>query len=523
MIVLGAAQFLMVLDSAVMAVSMTTLVKEFDTPITTIQAVITLYSLVMAALMITGGRVGDVIGRRRAFTFGMVLYGIGSALTAVAWSVGILALGWSVLEGVGAALVMPAVVALVAANFDGRERAAVYGLLGGIAGAGVAVGPILGGWVTTTFSWRAVFAGEVVVVLVILALVRALHDEQRTGTSSPIDWFGAFLSAAGLSMIVLGILQGGSWGWIADRSSPVTPFGFALTPFVVLGGAIVLYGFVAWQRHLERTGRVPLVHLDLLKINGLRTGVSMLLAQNLILMGVFFVIPLYLQVVQGFDALQTGLRMVPVSATLLVTSIVAARFSGRLSPRLVVNVGLAILLVGTIVLLALVNPRIDNPPFLLAMGMLGIGLGLIASQLTNVVQSAVSGPERGEAGGIQVTAEQLGSALGTALVGAIVISSLAGTLQSQVLGDARISPEVQEQVHGTLVAGVPFVPTRDVEAAADDAGITGVQRDAIVEQYADAQLQALRSGLLLAALIILVAFAIARRLPGRDVAAPART
>lgn len=520
MLVLGAAQFLMVLDSAVMAVSMTTLVKEFGTSVTTIQAVITAYSLVMAALMITGGRIGDVIGRRRAFVVGMVLYGIGSLLTAVSWSVLVLALGWSLLEGIGAALVLPAVVSLVSANFEGRGRAAAYGLLGGVAGAGVAVGPILGGWVTTTISWRAVFVGEAVVVLLVLALVGALHDGPRDGEPPPIDWIGSVLSATGLSLVVLGILQGGTWGWIADRSSPIAPFGFALTPFVVVAGLVVLYAFLRWQHHLERIGGVPLVHLDLFHVSGLRSGVSMLLAQNLILMGVFFVIPLYLQVVQGYDALQTGLRMVPVSIALLVTSIGGARLSGRFSPRAIVVAGLGVLLVGTTVLLALVNPALDNPPFLLAMGVLGIGLGLIASQLTNVVQSSVTARQRSEAGGIQVTAEQLGAALGTALVGAIVISALAGTLQGQILDDHRISGPVQEQVQGVLVSGVPFVDTGEVRAAAEEAGIAVPEREAIVEQYSDAQLTALRSGLLIAGLVILASFAIAWRLPTADEGAP---
>ena len=160
--VLGAAQFLMVLDQAVMNVSISQLVADFDTTVTTIQIVIALYALVMAALMVTGGKLGDLWGRRRAFSIGLVIYACGSALTAASWSVPTLMLGWSILEGIGAALVLPAMVALVAGNFEGRDRALAYGVLGGVAGAGIAVGPILGGWATTELSWRVVFAGEVV-------------------------------------------------------------------------------------------------------------------------------------------------------------------------------------------------------------------------------------------------------------------------------------------------------------------------------------------------------------------------
>src|ERR671931_29895 len=198
LIVLAAAQFLMVLDQSVMNVSISQLVKDFDTDVTTIQAVITLYSLTMAALMVTGGKLGDILGRRRAFSIGLVIYGVGSGLTALSWSVPALALGWSVLEGVGAALVLPALVALTAGNFEGKARAAAYGVLGGVAGAGIAVGPILGGWVTTNLTWRLVFAGEVVVVIAILLGTRLLADEATERRSQALDWVGSVLSALGL-------------------------------------------------------------------------------------------------------------------------------------------------------------------------------------------------------------------------------------------------------------------------------------------------------------------------------------
>src|SRR3954452_22749627 len=192
--VLAAAQFLMVLDQAVMNVSISQLVEDFDTEVTTIQAVITFYSLVMAALMIAGGKMGDIWGRRRAFGIGHVIYGAGSLLTAVSWSVTSLTLGWSVLEGIGAALVLPALAALTARSFEGADRALAYGVLGGVSGAGIAVGPILGGWVTTYLSWRYVFAGEVVVVIGILAALRLLPtDSGRPGAQ--LDRVGAVLSA----------------------------------------------------------------------------------------------------------------------------------------------------------------------------------------------------------------------------------------------------------------------------------------------------------------------------------------
>src|SRR4029077_4166675 len=187
--------------------------------------------------------------------------GSGSALTAASWSVPSLMLGWSVLEGIGAALGLPAMVALVAANFRGQDRALAYGVLGGVAGAGIAVGPILGGWATTELSWRVVFADEAVVVIGILLGMRLIKEPERSGPAPKLDWVGGLLSAAGLGIMVLGVLQASNWGWLLPRSSPVEPFGLSLTPFVIAAGALILTGFRAWERRREERGEEPLVHL----------------------------------------------------------------------------------------------------------------------------------------------------------------------------------------------------------------------------------------------------------------------
>jgi EmrB/QacA subfamily drug resistance transporter len=510
--VLAAAQFLMVLDQAVMNVSISQLVSDFDTDVTTIQAVIALYSLVMAAFMVAGGKMGDILGRRRAFTIGHVIYGAGSLLTALAWSVPALLVGWSVLEGLGAALVLPALVALTARSFEGPARALAYGVLGGVSGAGIAVGPILGGWVTTNLTWRLVFAGEVVVVLAILIGARALpKGGARPGAR--LDGVGAALCSLGLALVVLGILEASTWGWLQPRNSPVTPFGFSLTPFMVAAGIAVLVGFRIWQRHRERTGREPLVHFRLFGIPPLRSGLGMFLFQNLILMGIFFAVPLYLQIVQGFDAFETGLRMLPVSVTLFLTALAGSRLAGRYPARTLVRVGLALVLAASVLLLSTIKPDIETVPFAVAMGVLGIGMGLIVSQLGNVVQSSVGEEDRGEAGGLQFTAQQLGASLGTALIGAVVITGLIAGFSGKVSEDPRISAEVQQQVGVKLEGDVSFVSTDQVRKAAQDAGLNAATTDAIVENYADAQLTALKTGLLFAALLVCAAFLTTRRLP----------
>jgi EmrB/QacA subfamily drug resistance transporter len=512
LVVLAAAQFLMVLDQAVMNVSISQLVEDFDTEVTTIQAVITLYSLVMAALMIAGGKIGDIIGRRRAFAIGHAIYGVGSLLTALAWSVPVLTLGWSVLEGIGAALVLPALAALTARSFQGADRALAYGVLGGVSGAGIAVGPILGGWVTTNLTWRVVFAGEVLVVAYILLSYRRLPDD-RGRPGAQLDTVGALLSAAGLAAIVLAVLNASTWGWLQPRNSPIEPFGFSLTPFLIAAGVCVLALFRAWQQRREAHDREPLVHLALLRVTALRGGLVMFMFQNLILMGIFFAIPLYLQIVQGFDAFETGLRMLPVSVTLFVTALLGSRLSRRFSPRLLVRAGTILLVIASLLLLGTIEPEIDDVPFAIAMGVFGIAMGLIVSQLGNVVQSAVGEDDRSEAGGLQYTAQQLGASLGTALIGAVVISGLIASFSSSVSANPEISAAVQQQVSVRLEGNVSFVSTDQVRAGAEAAGIDPATTDTLVDHYADSQLVALKTGLLVAALLSLAALLSTGSLP----------
>jgi predicted MFS family arabinose efflux permease len=442
-----------------------------------------------------------------------VVYGTGSALTALAPTLWVLTLGWSVIEGLGAALVLPALAALAAGAYTGRDRAVAYGVIGGLAGAGIAVGPLLGGWVTTYLTWRLVFAGEVVVVAAILCFVRLIEDHPPTGPRPRLDTGGTVLSALGLALVVLGVLQSSSWGWLQPRDAPVTVFGFSPTLFVIAAGAVVLGLFRIRERRQEARGREPLVRFSLFGIPPLRSGLAMLLNQNLILLGLFFAIPLYLQVVQGFDAFQTGRRLLPVSVTMLVSSM-SGPFLGRIAgPRTVVRLGLLVLFAAILWLLAAIKPRIDDLSFALAMALLGLGMGLLASQLGNVVQSSVGESERSEAGGLQYTAQNLGSSLGTALIGAILIGALVNAFTTRIADNPLVSDAVRQQTGITIEAGVSFVSTDQVRAAAESAGVPQSEADAIVDSYAEAQLAGLKAAVLAAAAITLAGFASTRHLP----------
>ncbi|MEV7616657.1 MFS transporter [Streptomyces sp. NPDC089799] len=523
--VLGTAQFLMVLDTSVMNVSISALVEDFDTEVTAIQGVITLYTLVMAAFMITGGKIGDIIGRRRAFTVGLCVYAVGSALTAVSPELWVLVLGWSVIEGLGGAMVLPALAALVAGAYQGRDRAVAYGVIGGLAGAGIAIGPLLGGWVTTYLTWRVVFAGEVVIVLAMLCVVRWITEPPPPDRRPRLDGVGVALSALGLGCVVLGILQSATWGWLEPRDTPFTVLGFSPTCFVIAAGCVLLWLFRGWERRRESRGEDPLVSFSVLGIPPLRAGLAMLLGQNLILLGLFFVIPLYLQIVQGLNAFETGLRLLPVSVTMFVSSL-SGPFLGRVAgPRRTVRAGLLVLLIAIVWLLAAIKPDLDDAQFAAAMAVLGLGMGLLASQLGNVVQSSVEEGRRSEAGGLQYTAQNLGSSLGTALIGSVLIGALAFVFVRQIEDNPAISDAARTQTGVAIEGGISFLSTDQVRAAAEQAGVPPAEADAYVDAYAQAQLGGLKVAILVVGGITLASFPFTRRLPaetlGKPAAAPA--
>jgi MFS family permease len=423
LLTLASAQFLMTLDSSVMNVSIASVARDVGTTVTGIQAAITMYTLVMASLMITGGRVGQIVGRRRAFAIGCVIYGVGSFTTALAPNLVVLLLGWSVLEGLGAALIMPAVVALVASNFARAERPRAYGLVAAAAAIAVAVGPLIGGILTSYASWRWVFAGEVIVVLVILALTRQIVDTPAE-PGARLDYIGTALSACGLGLIVYGVLRSGTWGFI--RAIPGAPTWLHLSPVIwlILAGGGVLLGFLAWERRSIDRGMPVLFDPAILPQRVLRGGLSGFFFQYLLQAGLFFSVPLYLSIALGLSAVETGVRLLPLSVTLLLAAVGIPKLLPDVSPRRVVRLGFVALLVGIVALVAALDvgagPEIVTWPLLLA----GMGVGALASQLGSVTVSAVPDARSAEVGGLQNTATNLGASIGTALAGAVLISAL---------------------------------------------------------------------------------------------------
>ncbi|MEU7138147.1 MFS transporter [Nocardia sp. NPDC046473] len=501
--VLAAGQFLMTLDSSVMNVSMASVAADLGTPVTGIQTAITLYTLVMATLMITGGKVGTMLGRKRAFAVGLVVYGAGSFTTAFAPNLAVLLLGWSLLEGLGAVLIMPAIVALVAANFPAGRRAGAYGLVAAAGACAVAVGPMIGGAVTTFASWRYVFLGEVVIVLVILLVLRRVADVAPTAVR--LDLVGSALSVLGLGMTVYGVLRSSDWGWVRPRSGGPQLLGLSPVIWLLLSGLVALYGLLRWEAWLVRADREPLIDIALLRSRQLVGGLGMFFAQFLVQAGVFFAVPLFLSVALELSAVETGLRVLPLSVALVLAAAGIPRLWPRASPRRTVRLGLASMIVGIMILVAGLDPGASAGVVLIPMVFLGLGLGALSSQLGAVTVAAAPETRSAEVGGLQNTATSLGASLGTALIGSVLIAALIGAARTGIDDNPAVPVSVQQQVTTQLADGASFVSTTQLRAALDAAGVPQATADAIVAVNADARLTALRAALALAAALAIVA------------------
>jgi len=512
LLILGAAQFLMILDTSVMNVSIATVVEDVGTTIAGIQSAITLFTLVMATLMITGGKIGTIIGRRRAFSIGLVIYACGSGTTALAPNLPVLLFGWSLLEGIGAALIMPAIVALVAGNVAVKERPRAYGLIAAAGAIAVAVGPLIGGFCTTFFSWRWVFAGEVLIAIVILAMARRLA-EAPVEARAHLDLVGTLLTVIGLGSFVYGVLRSGEWGWVTPKPGAPSWLGISLTIWLLLLGLFVIWLFGAWERHVEKRGGEPLVRPGTLKNEQLAGGLTMFFFQFLLQGGYFFIIPLFLSVVLELNALHTGARLVPLSLALIVAAAGIPKVRPKASPRRVVRIGVFLMLVGLLSLLAGIELDASAAVVAVPMLLMGLGMGALASQLGSVTVSALPTERSGEVGGLQNTASNLGISVGTALAGSVLFAVLTTAMIEGVQQNPQVPDEVKSQASVQLAAGVPFISDTDLEAALTDAGVSEEVTQAVVAENQEARVQALDAAIALLAVLALVSLFFTENIP----------
>jgi MFS family permease len=512
---LCAGQFLMMLDSSVMNVSIATVARDIGTTVTGIQTAITLYTLVMASLMITGGKIGQIIGSKRAFSIGCVIYGCGSFTTSIAPNLGVLLLGWSCLEGIGAALILPAIVALVAANFDRGGRPRAYGLVASAAAIAVATGPIIGGAFTTYLSWRWVFAGEVLIVIAILALARRVAPSE-TQKGIRLDLIGTALSALGLSLVVFAVLRSGTWGFVRPKPNAPEWLGLSPTIWLLLGGALVIWMFAEWENRRIAHDEEPLIDPAMLRNRSLRGGLTSFFFQYFAQGGLFFAVPLFLSVALGLSAIETGVRLLPLSITLLIAAAGIPRFLPEASPRRVVRLGFLLLFVGLVVLVGALQagagPEIVTWPLLLA----GLGVGALASQLGSVTVSSVADEQSTAVGGLQNTITNLGISIGTALTGAIVIAALSSSFVAGVQQNSAVPAPVKKQATTQLGGNVPFISNAELKTDLHEAHVSPRASEAILEENETARIHGLRAALAVLAIFVLIGLLCSRSIPDRQ-------
>ena len=408
---LALAQFICSFAGSNMNVMITDISDDLDTTVQGVQVAITLFLLVMAALMIPGGKLTDRWGRKRCFTLGLTVYGIGAVMSAVSPGLGVLILGNSILEGVGTALLIPPVYILTTMLFhDITSRARAFGVITGMGGIGAAAGPLIGGLITTAISWRAAFVFQALVIVAIVYLSRPITDPIPPDPTRPFDTLGAVLSAVGLVLIVMGVLAADDNGWLMLG--------------LLVAGAVVLAGFFAHIRAKERAGEEPLLSTSLFRNRVSNLGLVTQNVQWLMLLGTAFVVSAFLQVVRGYNAIETGVIFTAATGGILLSSLAAERLAKRHPQRTLIVAGFITTLVGIGVLLALVNGSPSVYAFAPGLFLIGLGVGVMLTPSVNIVQSSFPEERQGEISGLSRSVSNLGSSLGTAIAGTILVSSL---------------------------------------------------------------------------------------------------
>ncbi|RSS57769.1 MFS transporter [Streptomyces sp. WAC07061] len=408
---LALAQFICSFAGSNMNVMINDISRDLDTTVQGVQVAITIFLLVMAALMIPGGKLTDRYGRKRCFLTGLAVYGVGALLSAAAPGLGVLILGNSILEGVGTALLIPPVYILTTLLFtDMTSRARAFGAIMALGGVGAAAGPLIGGLITSGISWRAAFVFQALVIALIIMLSRRIEDPLPPDPTRPFDTGGAVLSAVGLILLVTGILAADDNLWL-------------MLALLVLGALFLLWFFLS-VRAKERAGKEPLLATSLFRNHTSNLGLVTQNIQWLVLMGTSFVVAAYLQVVRGYDAIQTGVIFTAATVGLLASSLAAARLAKRRAQRTLIMTGFVLTTAGIAVLLALVGGSPNPWAFVPGLLLIGLGLGVMLTPSVNVVQSSFPEEQQGEISGLSRSVSNLGSSLGTAVAGTILVAGL---------------------------------------------------------------------------------------------------
>jgi EmrB/QacA subfamily drug resistance transporter len=434
-LLLAMAMFVLVVDTSLMNVSISAVVRDLDTTVSGVQSAIALEALVSAAFILIGSKVGDLIGRKRAYVLGLLGYAVGALAMTVAQDLTAIIIFWALVGGIGASLLLPSMQSLIHGNFEGAAQRQAYALVGAAAAIAAAVGPLLGGFLTTYLSWRIGFLLEVVIIAIVLSGIRLVRDAPYTGERR-VDVVGAVLSVLGMGGIVLSILV-----WQEGGES---------VGALLVIGAIAMAALVFWLRRRKRQEKPTLLDPDLFKSKHFRLGISQQTLQQIALGGTMIALPIYLQMVLEYNALLSGLSIAPLSLSMFGTALLAGRRAGRRRPSSIVRLGFALLTAGMLLLLPIV-PRADSGWYLLVPLLIaGSGLGLLVSQLNNYTLAPISEERVSEAAGVNSAAGSFGLSFGLAFAGAIMLATLSVTFTDLARASTVLDPAEQQRVATAL-------------------------------------------------------------------------
>jgi EmrB/QacA subfamily drug resistance transporter len=480
-ILLAMAMFVLVVDTSLMNVSISAVVHDLDTTVSGVQSAIALEALVSAAFILIGSKVGDLIGRKRAYVLGLLGYAVGALAMTLAQGLTAIIIFWALVGGIGASLLLPSMQSLIHGNFEGAAQRKAYALVGAAAAIAAAVGPLLGGFITTYLSWRIGFLLEVLIIAIVLSGIKLVRDAPYTG-SRRVDVVGAVLSVVGMGGIVLGILV-----WQEGGES---------VGALLAIGALALAALVFWLSRRKRQGKPTLLDPGLFESKLFRLGITGQLLQQIALGGTMIVLPIYLQMVLEYNALQAGLSIAPLSLSMFGVALLAGRRAGKgkRRPSSVIRLGFALLTVGLLSLVPIV-PRADSGWFLLvSLVIAGSGLGLLVSQLNNYTLAPISEERVSEAAGVNSAGGSFGLSFGLAFAGAIMLATLSITFTDMAQGSSVLDPAEQQRVAAALEEDAQVLSNTQLQELL--AGQPQQVQDEIVRINTDARPLALQVALL---------------------------
>jgi MFS family permease len=522
LIALCMAQFVNAYDTTAMNVAVSSVVKSLDTTVSGVQSALVLYSLIMASFMLIGGKLGDVWGRRATFLIGISMYGIGALITAFSAGLPMMIVGWSLLEGLGSALMIPAIFAIVGSIFPaGKVRVSAFAAVGAVAAMGAALGPLVCGFLTTYFTWRLSFGMEVCIVVVTILLALRIKVPKQPRPAARLDYLGAALSALGLAVIVLGVLQASRYGWTVARV-PFVAWGRTLSPeggispvipFVIVG-ALILVGFGLWERHMLRADRDALLNVGMLKKRAVLFGLLGIIAFMFMQAGFLFVGPVFMQMALGYTAFHSGLLILPMTITIILVATRVSRLAQIVAPKLLVQIGMLTFVIGILLVARELKADVDQWAFLPGMIVSGIGIGLVNAPLMNITQGAVPQEEQSEISGLSRAMSNLGGAFGTAVAGAVLMSTLIFTFSSAVEQYSGIPAGEKAAVVHALRSDAQTVSDSQMSAYLKSKSEPAPLATRFVEFNREARNKGLQNALIAVGVIGLFGFFVSFFLPG---------